>query len=223
MQSNLIAQNIKILQSEINTIAEKNVKLIAVSKKKPLAMIEQAFDLGINDFGENFAQELKEKAETSSKNITWHFIRPIQSNKIKDIAKYSNWVHSIEREKVAKKLNEHALMHNKIINSLIQVNIDSENSKSGVSLDALFELKDYILKNCENLNLRGLMFMPRFTLDKNEKDESLKKICSVISKFKNIYKDADTFSFGTTHDYQLSIKNGSNMIRVGEKIFGKRI
>ena len=114
-------------------------------------------------------------------------------------------------------------MHNKIINSLIQVNIDLENSKSGVSLDALFELKDYILKNCENLNLRGLMFMPRFTLDKNEKDESLKKICSVISKFKNIYKDADTFSFGTTHDYQLSIKNGSNMIRVGEKIFGKRI
>ena len=186
-------------------------------------MIEQAFDLGINDFGENFAQELKEKAETSSKNITWHFIGPIQSNKIKDIAKYSNWVHSIEREKVAKKLNEHALMHNKIIHSLIQVNIDSENSKSGVSLDALFELKDYILKNCENLNLRGLMFMPRFTLDKNEKDESLKKICSVISKFKNIYKDADTFSFGTTHDYQLSIKNGSNMIRVGEKIFGKRI
>ena len=223
MQSNLIAQNIKILLSEINTIAEKKVKLIAVSKKKPLAMIEQAFDTGISDFGENFAQELKEKAETSSKNITWHFIGPIQSNKIKDIAKYSNWVHSIEREKVAKKLNEHALMHNKIINSLIQVNIDSENSKSGVSLDALFELKDYILKNCENLNLRGLMFMPRFTLDKNEKDESLKKICSVISKIKNIYKDADTFSFGTTHDYQLSIKNGSNMIRVGEKIFGKRI
>ena len=174
MQSNLIAQNIKIIQSEINTIAEKRVKLIAVSKKKPLAMIEQAFDLGINDFGENFAQELKEKAETSSKNITWHFIGPIQSNKIKDIAKYSNWVHSIEREKVAKKLNEHALMQNKIINSLIQVNIDSENSKSGVSLDALFELKDYILKNCENLNLRGLMFMPRFTLDKNEKDEILR-------------------------------------------------
>ena len=223
MQSNLIAQNIKILKSEINRIAEKNVKLIAVSKKKPLAMIEQAFDLGINDFGDNFALVLKEKAETSSKNITWHFIGPIQSNKVKDIAKYSDWVHSIEREKVAKKLNEHALMHNKIINSLIQVNIDSENSKSGVSLDALFELKDYILKNCENLNLRGLMFMPRFTLDKNEKDESLKKICSVISKFKNIYKDADTFSFGTTHDYQLSIKNGSNMIRVGEKIFGKRI
>lgn len=223
MQSNLIAQNIKIIQSEIKTIAEKRVKLIAVSKKKPLAMIEQAFDLGINDFGENFAQELKEKAETSSKNITWHFIGPIQSNKIKDIAKYSNWVHSIEREKVAKKLNEHALIQKKIINSLIQVNIDSENSKSGVSLDALFELKDYILKNCENLNLRGLMFMPRFTLDKNEKDESLKKICSVISKFKNIYKDADTFSFGTTHDYQLSIKNGSNMIRIGEKIFGKRI
>ena len=223
MQSNLIAQNIKVIQSEINTIAEKKVKLIAVSKKKPLAMIEQAFDLGINDFGENFAQELKEKAETSSKNITWHFIGPIQSNKIKDIAKYSNWVHSIEREKVAKKLNEHALMHNKTINSLIQVNVDSENSKSGVSLDTLFELKDFILENCENLNLRGLMFMPRFTLDKNEKDESLKKICSVISKFKNICEDADTFSFGTTHDYQLSIKNGSNMIRVGEKIFGKRI
>ena len=114
-------------------------------------------------------------------------------------------------------------MHNKTINSLIQVNVDSENSKSGVSLDTLFELKDFILENCENLNLRGLMFMPRFTLDKNEKDESLKKICSVISKFKNICEDADTFSFGTTHDYQLSIKNGSNMIRVGEKIFGKRI
>ena len=220
----MIAERLNHVIQRIQKVdRSQKVKLIAVSKKKSIALIKEAINSGQKDFGENYLQEAVEKIKAiNDPSLTWHFIGPIQSNKTKIIASFATWVHSVERIKIAERLNKHCFDLNKSINVLIQVNIDNEISKSGVQIADVHPLAKFIEEHCSNLRLRGLMFMPSLTKSENEKNESMERIKRAIEVISSDFNNFDTFSFGTSHDYPIALKYGSNLIRVGENIFGKR-
>ena len=222
MLEELIKNNVESLKANISSATQSEPMIVAVSKKKSVDHILAALNQGINNFGENYAAELAEKAKSINANAVWHFIGPIQSNKTKTIASFATWVHSVERIKIAERLNKHCFDLNKSINVLIQVNIDDEISKSGVQINNVNPLAKFIEEHCSNLRLRGLMFMPSLTKSENEKNESMKRIKGAIEAISSDFNNFDTFSFGTSHDYPIALKYGSNLIRVGENIFGKR-
>ena len=222
MLEELIKNNVESLKANISSATQSEPMIVAVSKKKSVDHILAALNQGINNFGENYAAELAEKAQSINANAVWHFIGPIQSNKTKTIASFATWVHSVERIKIAERLNKHCFDLNKSINVLIQVNIDNEASKSGTQISDIHPLAKYIEEQCPNLRLRGLMFMPSLTKSNKEKNESMVRIKEVIEAISSDFNKFDTFSFGTSHDYAIALKYGSNLIRVGENIFGKR-
>ena len=170
-----IAERLSEISSKIQAAchqaqrSEEGIRLVAVSKLQPMDVINEAYALGINNFGENYAQELAEKSSTCPKEIIWHFIGPIQSNKVNLIAKHANWVHSIDREKVARKLNDALETEGKKIHALVQVNIDRENSKSGILPEAAVDFANELNTHYPNLILEGLMFMPNINASKNAK------------------------------------------------------
>ena len=223
-----IINNINIINGKIEELCasvkrDKNeITLIAVSKKKSHELIEIALNNGIENFGENYAQELKEKSFLiNSEKIIWHFIGPIQSNKVKIIANHADWIHSLEREKIIKKLDTECKKINKTINACLQVNISNEESKSGCNPNDLIDLAN-LVESMENINLRGIMALPELTLIKEERGIIMKKVIALSSGLKSVYPNADCISLGTTTDYQDAIIHGSNMLRIGESIFGKR-
>ena len=218
-----IKTQIKNIELRINNAlkdckSENEITLIAVSKKKSIQHIQAAYENGIRHFGENYAQELEKKNLNFHRKVTWHFIGPIQSNKTKIIAKNANWVHSIDREKVAYKLNSECESLNKKINACIQVNISSESSKSGIEPQTLIEFADY-LKSLENINLKGIMVLPSLG-ENNKKQMQDSKL--LHEELVSAFPHAEYLSMGTTNDFETAIVSGSNMIRVGELIFGKR-
>ena len=169
-----ITKNIENIKNKISGACAsinkdpKEITLIAVSKKKSVQMIETALESGVSSFGENYAQELQEKSSIIKSNkIIWHFIGPIQSNKIKIIANNANWVHTLDREKVIKKLNLECEHINKTIEACIQVNISSELSKSGCHPENLLDIAK-IVESMKNINLRGIMALPKLTDTKIE-------------------------------------------------------
>ena len=222
MLEELIKNNVESLKANISSATQSEPMIVAVSKNKSRDHILAALNQGISNFGENYAAELAEKAQSIDESAVWHFIGPIQSNKTKTIASFATWVHSVERIKIAERLNKHCFDLNKSINVLIQVNIDNEVSKSGVQISDVHPLARFIEDHCPNLGLRGLMFMPSLTKSANKKNESMKRIKEVIEVISSDFNKFDTFSFGTSHDYPIALKYGSNLIRVGENIFGKR-
>ena len=220
---NIININAKIedVCSSINKDKDE-ITLVAVSKRKSSELIEIALDNMINNFGENYAQELHEKAiAIKSSNIVWHFIGPMQSNKVKIIARHAHWIHTIDREKIIKRLNSECKKLNKIINACIQINISSEDSKSGCKPEELFELAK-LIESMENINLKGIMALPKLTNDKEERDHMMEEVINLSVKLQKIYPNAGAISLGTTSDYEDAIIHGSNMLRIGESIFGKR-
>ena len=223
-----IEVNLKLVEDRIHNAAKKadiapdHVLLIAVSKKKDIEAIKIAFNSGIKDFGENYAQELAKKSDFfKDQRIVWHFIGPIQSNKIKLIAKHASWIHSLDRSKVVEKLNKECLQAKRYINALIQINISGEDTKSGISPDDLIEFAEYV-NSQTNINLKGIMVLPRINGNFNEKEEEMIKAKKLHTTLVNKFPHASYLSMGTTSDFECAIANGSNMIRVGELIFGKR-
>ena len=221
----------KELKTNINSLERKIAKasktvsknlddifLIAVSKKKNIEHIRTAQNLGINNFGENYAQELEEKANNIDGNVCWHFIGPLQSNKAKIIAKYADWIHTIDRKKIADKINEECKKINKIINACIQVNISNESTKSGINLENLMDFAKYV-DSMENINLKGIMVLPSLG-ENNKKQMQDSKL--LHEELVSVFPHAEYLSMGTTNDFETAIVSGSNMIRVGELIFGKR-
>ena len=213
------------LHAEIETLKSKyNIKkeiaIIPVSKKKSVAQIREAYDLGFREFGENYAQELSEKA-SDLPNVEFHFIGAIQSNKIKTIAKNASWVHTIDRVKVAKILDAECKKLDKTLNILIQINISNEPSKNGISL---IELDNFIkdISIFKNLKMKGIMVLPDISLSSEVQKETMLLAKKTLDKIKKMHPEASCLSMGTTHDYKLAIECGSNMIRIGESIFGKR-
>jgi len=198
------------------------VKLVAVSKLQSVDVIKEAYALGINNFGENYAQELAEKSSTCPNDIVWHFIGPIQSNKVSLIAKYAQWVHSIDREKVAMKLNNALDSEGKKIHALIQVNIDHEESKSGILPEETIDFANKVIARYPNLILEGLMFMPKINASKKAKIETMNKIVHLHKALLSELPSCSQLSLGTSSDFEESILQGSTILRIGESLLGKR-
>ena len=212
-----INNQLKLASSDPNT----NIQLLAVSKGQDEKKIEEAFEVGQKLFGENYVQEAIEKQKKLLHlDINWHFIGPIQSNKCKLIAENFSWVHSVDRIKVANKLND-AINDKTSINVCIQVNISNEDSKSGLKVNEIDSLAKHI-NNLDKLILRGLMAIPTNTNDDEILRNEYKQLKIIYEDLKKKYSSVDTLSMGMSNDYLLAVENGSNLVRIGSKIFGKR-
>jgi pyridoxal phosphate enzyme (YggS family) len=219
LETNINSLELKIAKASQTVSKNLNdIFLIAVSKKKSIEHIKTAQNLGINNFGENYAQELEEKSNNIDRNVSWHFIGPLQSNKAKIIAKYADWIHTIDRKKIADKINEECKKINKIINACIQVNISNESTKSGINPENLLVFAKYV-DSMENINLKGIMVLPSLG-ENNKKQMQDSKL--LHEELVSVFPHAEYLSMGTTNDFETAIVSGSNMIRVGELIFGKR-
>ncbi|MFT6194731.1 MAG: pyridoxal phosphate enzyme (YggS family) [Cognaticolwellia sp.] len=220
IKDNIAAVELQIASAcQLAQRTPNEVTLLAVSKTKPIEMLEQAYHAGQRNFGENYVQEAVEKiiALQNKPDIIWHFIGPIQTNKTKLIASHFSWVHSIDRIKVAKRLNEHRSGQDTPLNICLQVNISGELSKAGVLPEALPELLD-VIETCDNLCLRGLMAIP----EKNAAQASFVKMQNLFIKLQQQYPTIDTLSMGMSADLQLAINAGSTLVRIGSAIFGAR-
>ncbi len=211
--------NIKKYNELVNELKGKAV-LVAVSKTKTIEDIQQLYNLGQRDFGENYVQELTDKETALPKDIHWHYIGHLQSNKVKYIAPFVNLIHGVDSLKLLKEINKQALKSNRVISCLLQIHIAKEETKFGLDekeLYELFELHD--LAELKNINITGLMGMASFSDDLNlvrNEFNNLKKIFdSVASKLKIL-------SMGMSSDYKIAIEEGSNMVRIGSLLFGKR-
>jgi len=219
-----------MIKKNLTQVKEKipsNVTLVAVSKTKPNELIQEAYDAGQRIFGENKAQELKNKAEALSKDIEWHFIGHLQTNKVKYIAPYTSLVHGIDSLKLLTEVNKQALKNNRIINCLLQFHIATEQTKFGLSLEEAKQLlnSDDFTK-LKNINIVGVMGMASFVNNKEQVKKEFSNLKNIFNQLKsNLFKDSDDFktiSMGMSGDFELAIKEGSNMVRVGSLIFGNR-
>ncbi len=209
------------IYKEINTaLQEKNVTLVAVSKLKPVSDIHTLYNLGHRYFGENYVQELVEKQGQLPADIHWHFIGHLQSNKVKYIAPFVHLIQSVDSEKLLKEIDKQAAKNSRIINVLLQVHIAEEETKFGFDETELRNLDMGLFKN---VHIIGLMGMATFTDNKEKvkrEFEHLHNIYSTLATEKNI--PLTTLSMGMSDDYALAISCGSNMVRIGSLLFGRR-
>jgi pyridoxal phosphate enzyme (YggS family) len=211
------------IDSDIEKISiDKTTKLIIVSKSQPISSIRELIKSGYHIYGENYLDEaIKKIEEIDDNNLEWHFIGRIQSNKIKKIAKYFNWVQTISSEKHARLLNEECQKLEKKLNICVQINIDNEESKAGIMINEIDEFLNNISKY-ESLSLRGIMAIPSKMNALKENVNSYNILKLKYDKLSNKYKNIDTLSLGMSNDYKLALSKGSNMIRIGSLIFGER-
>ena len=212
-----IEKQILFIKNEIKGKAD----LVAVSKTRSIQEIQEAYNSGQLKFGENRVQEIVDKQSKLPKNIEWHMIGHLQKNKVKYIAKFINLIHSVDRISLAKEIDKHAKKENRKIDCLIQLKISKEESKFGLQIE---DFKNFYesLKNYKNLNIIGLMGMASFTDDNELIDKEFKKIKTIYDDMVLIDSRFKVLSIGMSDDYDIALENGSNMIRVGSKIFGKR-
>ncbi|RYU92189.1 YggS family pyridoxal phosphate-dependent enzyme [Mucilaginibacter terrigena] len=220
-----IADNIKSLKKETGEI---NVALLAVSKTKPAADLQQAYDAGQRLFGENTVQELVEKQEQLPKDIEWHLIGHLQTNKVKYIAPFISMIQSVDSIKLLQEINKHAAKNNRVIDCLLQIYIADEETKFGLGFDEAIELlrsEEYAA--LKNVRIRGLMGIATNTdAEKQIKEEyyELKTFFDGIKvSFFRKQESFDTLSMGMSADYKVAIEQGSNMVRLGSTIFGGRV
>ncbi len=203
-------------------IQQQSVKLLAVSKTWPAEVLRKVANAGQHYFGENYLQEALTKITAlADLAIEWHFIGPIQSNKTKDIAANFDWVQSIDRLKIARRLSEQRPTHLDTLNVCIQVNIDNEVSKSGVKSEDVLDLAKQI-SQLDNLQLRGLMIIPQKTDNPQQQQHSFQKARHLYSQLKTLYPAVDTLSMGMSSDMESAIAEGSTMVRIGTALFGQR-
>jgi len=212
-----IKNQISIINNEIKDKAD----LIAVSKTRSIEQITEAYNQGQKKFGENRVHEIVEKYNNLPKDIEWHMIGHLQKNKVKHISKFISLIHSLDRLSLAKEIDKNAKKENRSIDCLIQIKISNDESKYGLNpeqLDSFYtDLKEF-----ENINTIGLMAMATFTKDQSLIADEFKKMEKLFKEMKTIDSKFKILSIGMSDDYQLAINNGSNMIRVGSKIFGQR-
>jgi len=201
-----------------------SVKLLAVSKKQSIQQIEAAYTIGQRNFGESYLQEALQKiASLNSTHLhyCWHFIGPIQSNKTAKIAQNFDWVHSVDRLKIAQRLNEQRSSDQAALNVCIQVNISRENSKAGIDQSQVSELAQSI-QEMPRLKLRGLMAMPAPHTEFTQQQQAFKKMKHLFNLLRQQGFELDTLSMGTSQDWQAAISEGSTIIRLGTVLFGNR-
>ena len=199
------------------------VELLAVSKTKPVSDIVLAYEAGQRKFGENYVQEGVDKIQTLKEldDIEWHFIGPLQSNKTKLVAEHFDWMHTLSRTKIADRLNNQRGHYAPALNVCIQVNIDDEESKSGVSPSEVMALAEHI-SQLPKLKLRGLMAIPQATDDSHQQHQAFSAMQALFHDLQSTYPDVDTLSMGMTNDLSVAIANGSTVVRLGTAIFGAR-
>ncbi|MBS4079202.1 MULTISPECIES: YggS family pyridoxal phosphate-dependent enzyme [Pseudomonas] len=220
-----IADNISHVGSRIQTATqaahrpENSVQLLAVSKTKPAEALREAYAAGLRDFGENYLQEaLSKQLELADLPLIWHFIGPIQSNKTRAIAEHFDWVHSVDRLKIAQRLSEQRPAELPPLNICIQVNVSGEASKSGCTPDDLPALAAAI-SALPRLKLRGLMAIPEPTDDRAEQDAAFAAVQKLQA---SLDLPLDTLSMGMSHDLESAIAQGATWVRIGTALFGAR-
>jgi pyridoxal phosphate enzyme (YggS family) len=216
--------NVEAYQSVHKELLSNNVQLIAVSKTKPNSDIMELYDFGHRAFGENYVQELVDKADQLPKDILWHFIGHLQSNKVKYIAPFVHLIHGVDSEKLLQEINKQAIKNNRIIDCLLQVHIASEETKFGFDAASIDELvQSGRLTNYSNIRIKGLMGMASFSDDQailTKEFGLLKQIFDQANKQLN--NDLTILSMGMSSDYQLAVQLGSTMVRIGSLLFGAR-
>jgi PLP dependent protein len=219
----MIEENLKVVQKEI----PKGVTLVAVSKTKPSSDIEKLYNVGQRIFGENKVQELVDKHEVLPKDIQWHLIGHLQTNKVKYIAPFVSLIHSIDSFKLLKEVNKEGKKNDRVIDCLLQFHIAEEDSKFGLSMDEANEIlasKEFV--EMRNISVVGVMGMATFTDDELQVSNEFRNLESYFNVLKSHYfKFNDSFkeiSMGMSGDYKLAIEEGSTMVRVGSSIFGLR-
>ncbi len=211
----MIKQNLLTIKNEL----PNSVTLIAVSKTKPNSMLMEAYDAGQREFGENYVQELVDKYNTLPKDINWHFIGHLQSNKVKFIAPFVSLIHGVDSLSLLKEINKQGLKNNRIIHCLLQLYIAKEDTKFGLSFDVVDELfKSSEFLSFKNIAIQGFMAMASNTTDNQVISNEFEGLRNYVQK----YPQYKTYSFGMSSDYKLAISYGSTMIRVGSSIFGNR-
>ena len=217
--SDSISQNLQQLKSEISD----NVTLVAVSKTKPNEAVLEAYATGHRIFGENKVQEMTQKWEELPRDIQWHMIGHLQTNKVKYIAPYVSMIHSLDRVKLANEIDRQGARYRRVIDCLIQIKIAKEEEKFGFEPNEALSFLEQLRTNpMPNINIRGVMGMATFTQD----SEQIKHEFSILKTFFDQNKSAhnlEILSMGMSGDYPLALELGSNMIRVGSAIFGSRL
>ena len=224
-----IQHNLQQLRQRIRAAATQcgrdpeEVTLLAVSKTKPASAVEEAIAAGQIAFGENYVQEGVEKiaALAAHPQVEWHFIGPLQSNKSRLVAEHFAWCHTVDRLKIAQRLNDQRPASLPPLNVLIQVNISDENSKSGIMLEDLPELAQQVAA-LPQLRLRGLMAIPAPESDYARQLAVCQRMADAFRQLKQRYPDVDTLSLGMSDDMEAAIAAGSTMVRIGTAIFGAR-
>jgi pyridoxal phosphate enzyme (YggS family) len=220
-----IADNIKSLKNET---VPKKVSLIAVSKTKPVADIQEAYDAGQRLFGENTVQEMVEKYEQLPKDIEWHQIGHLQSNKVKYIAPFISMIQSVDSLKLLQEINKQAEKNKRVIDCLLQVYIADEETKFGLGFDEAIELlRSDEFATFKNIRIRGLMGIATNTDKEKQLKDEFQELKTFFDGIKQSFfrkeESFDVISMGMSSDYEIAIEQGSNMIRVGSTIFGGRV
>ena len=228
---NDIAHNLAQVRDKISAAATRcgraseEVTLLAVSKTKPASAIAEAIAAGHRAFGENYVQEGVDKIryfqETGNSSLQWHFIGPLQSNKSRLVAEHFDWCHTVDRLRIATRLNEQRPLDMQPINVLIQINISDENSKSGIALTELEALASQVAE-LPRLTLRGLMAIPAPESSYERQFAVAQQMAVAFEALKSRYPTVDTLSLGMSDDMEAAIAAGSTMVRIGTAIFGAR-
>jgi PLP dependent protein len=220
-----ITDNIKRLKTELDTL---HVTLVAVSKTKPASDIQEAYDAGQRIFGENQVQELVEKHEALPKDIEWHLVGHLQTNKVKYIAPFISLIHSVDSLKLLQEINKQALKNNRVIDCLLQIYIADEDTKYGLGFDEAIELlRSPEFAELQNVRIRGLMGIATNTSSEKQIKEEFYELDTFFDGITQSYfrkEDSfDTLSMGMSSDYKIAIEQGSTMVRLGSNIFGDRV
>lgn len=230
-----MAVNSELYLKIATELKEKKAILVAVSKTKPVEDILELYHLGQRDFGENYVQELVEKYEQLPKDIRWHFIGHLQSNKVKLIAPFVSLIHSVDSEKLLKEIDKQAKKNNRIIDCLLQIYIAKEQTKFGLDAEELHSIVTRILdtssrneeteKSFQNICIKGFMGMASFTNDQEivrKEFQTLKSLYNKYTQLSIVNCPFSILSMGMSADYKMAIEEGSNMVRIGSLLFGKR-
>lgn len=224
----MIDENFKIIEEKINETCIKtnrkidDITLVAVSKNNNISSISEAYSAGILNFGENKAQELRDKSKLVKENVIWHFIGHLQTNKVKYIIDTAEYIHSVDSVKLTEEINKRAAGIDKIQKILIEINTSGENSKYGIkNLDELNNITNHC-SGLSNIELVGLMTMAPFTENENIIRESFIRLREYKEELNKQGLQLTELSMGMTNDYQIAIEEGATMLRIGTAIFGKR-
>jgi pyridoxal phosphate enzyme (YggS family) len=219
----MITQNLLSIQASL----PKNVCLVAVSKTKPIDLIQEAYNAGQRVFGENKVQELVEKHELLPKDIEWHMIGHLQTNKVKYIAPFINLIHAVDSLKLLKEINKQAIRNNRVINCLIQIHVAREESKFGFNFEEIHELfSSNEFTELQNISIVGVMAMATNTSNTEQISDEFRTVENYFHILKShFFKFNPAFniiSTGMSNDYKIAIEEGSTMVRIGSSIFGTR-